>query len=140
MSINPYLFFSGNCAEAFAFYSTVFGVDAQVMTNADLPPGTEGMPGPPTNVMHASIEIGGSFLMGSDDPSGDGGPRVGFAVAYTAPDVASVHRVVDALAEGGEVTMPVTETFWSPAFGMLTDRFGIAWMVDTVPVDAPPAG
>lgn len=132
MSFNPYLFFSGNCTEAFAFYSEVFGVPARVMTHADVPEGTETMPGvDPSLVMHASIELDGSFLMGSDDPSGTDGPKVGFSVSYTAPDVPAAHRVFDALAEGGEVTLPVSATFWAPAFGMLTDRFGVAWMIDT---------
>lgn len=137
MSFNPYLFFSGDCAEAFAFYSEVFGVEAQVMTNADLPEGSEPMPGAePGHVMHAAIALGGSLLMGSDDPSGTGGPKVGFSVSHTAPDVPAVHRIVEALADGGEVTMPVGATFWAPAFGMVTDRFGVGWMVDTYPADA----
>lgn len=137
MSFNPYLFFSGDCAEAFAFYSEVFGVEAQVMTNADVPP-EDAMPDvDPSTVMHASIGLGGSYLMGSDDPSGDGGPKAGFSVSYTAPDVEAVQRTFDALAVGGEVMMPVGPTFFSPAFGMLTDRFGVAWMVDTFPTDGP---
>lgn len=136
MSFNPYLFFSGDCAEAFAFYARVFGVDATVMTHGDLPADAERMPGAdPSHVMHASIELDGSFLMGSDDPTGDGGVKVGFAVSYSAPDVDAVHRTVAALAEGGAVTLPVTPTFWSPAFGMLVDRFGITWMVDTAAVE-----
>lgn len=139
MSFNPYLFFSGDCAEAFAFYSRVFGADAQVMTNADVPPGTDPMPDDPSSVLHASIELGGSYLMGSDDPSGDGGPKAGFAVSYSAPDADAVQRIFDALAEGGAVTMPVGPTFFSPAFGMLTDRFGVAWMIDTFAAEADPA-
>jgi PhnB protein len=131
MSFNPYLFFSGDCAEAFAFYSDVFGVQARVMTNADIPAGSESMPdADPNLVMHASIELDGSFLMGSDDPTGTGGPKVGFSVSHTAPDVSTAKRILDALAEGGEVVMPMSETFWAQAFGMVTDRFGVAWMVD----------
>lgn len=137
MSFHPYLFFSGDCAEAFAFYSEVFGVEARVMTNGDVPPG-DAMPDvDPSTVMHASIELDGSYLMGSDDPSGDGGPKKGFSVAYTAPDAEAVQRTFDALAVGGEVTMPVGSTFFSPAFGMLTDRFGVSWMIDTFSLDAP---
>lgn len=135
MTFNPYLFFSGNCAEAFARYSEVFGVEAQVMTHADLPPDAEPMPGAePHHVMHAAIAIGGSFLMGSDDPTGTDGPKVGMAVSYTAPDVESVSRVLEALAaDGGEITMPAEATFWSPAFGAVTDRFGISWLIDSNP-------
>ncbi len=138
MAFNPYLFFSGDCAEAFALYSKVFGVEAEVMTHADLPPDAEPMPGAePHHVMHAAIAIGDSFLMGSDDPTGTGGPKVGMAVSYTAPDIESVHRVVDALAaDGGTVDMPVEATFWAPAFGGVTDRFGVAWLIDVAHEDS----
>lgn len=135
MSFNPYLFFSGNCAEAFAFYGEVFGIAPTVMTNADVPPGSDPMPGDASTVMHASIPLNGSYLMGSDDPSGDDGAKTGFAVSYSASDPADAHKVFDALAQGATVTMPVGETFWSPAFGMLTDRFGVAWMIDTTPAE-----
>ncbi len=132
MSFNVYLFFSGDCADAFAFYSDVFGVEARVMTNSDLPPDAEPMPGAsPTDVMHASIDLGDSHLMGSDDPTGDGGARSGFSVSYTAPDVDTAAQIFEKLGAGGTVTMPLTPTFWAPAFGMLTDRFGIPWMIDT---------
>lgn len=137
MSFNPYLMFSGDCAEAFRFYGSVFGVEPRIMTNADTPPGEEGMTGAPADaVMHASIELNGSFLMGSDDPSGDGGPKVGFAVSYSASDPADARRIFDGLADGGTVGMPISETFWSPAFGMLTDRFGVPWMIDTAPAES----
>lgn len=130
MSFDPYLFFSGDCAEAMAFYSEVFGVEAEVMTHADLPPDAEPMPGAePHHVMHASIAMNGALLMASDDPSGTGGPKEGFAISYTAADEAEVERVCNALAEGGRVDMPVEATFWSPAFGAVTDRFGVSWMV-----------
>lgn len=134
MSFNPYLFFSGDCAEAFAFYGDVFGVEPRVMKTGDMPPGEDAMPGADADtVMHASIELNGAFLMGSDDPSGDGGPKAGFAVSYTAADASDANRVFAALGEGGTVTMPIEETFWSPAFGVVMDRFGVAWMVDTMP-------
>jgi PhnB protein len=132
MSFSPYLFFSGNCAEAFQRYHEIFGGELQVMTHADLPEGAQPMPGAePHHVMHASIRIGSSFLMGSDDPTGDGGPKVGVAVAYSAPDVAETKRIFDALSDGGEVQMKVEPTFWSPAFGACVDRFGVSWMLDT---------
>lgn len=132
MSFNPYLMFSGDCAEAFAFYGEVFGVVPEIMRIGDVPGGESGMPdADPSMIMHASIELNGSYLMGSDDPSGDGGPKLGFAVSYTAPDPAAAEGLFAALAQGGTVTMPMASTFWSPAFGMLTDRFGVSWMVDT---------
>lgn len=137
MSFNPYLMFSGDCADAFRFYGTVFGIEPRIMTNAEAPPGEEGMEGLPADmVMHAAIELNGAFLMGSDDPSGDGGPKTGFAVSYSATDPADAQRIFDGLADGGNVIMPVEATFWSPAFGMLTDRFGVPWMIDTSPAES----
>lgn len=137
MTFSPYLFFSGDCAEAFALYSDVFGAEAQVMTMGEAP-GDEGFPdADPSMVMHASIDLNGSMLLGSDDPTSDGGPKSGYSVAFTAPNEAEVHRIFNALADGGEVTMPIEATFWSPAFGMVTDRFGVAWMIDTYG-DTPP--
>ncbi|HWL41496.1 MAG TPA: VOC family protein [Ilumatobacter sp.] len=136
MSFNPYLFFTDNCAEAFEFYGSVFGIEPQIMRNSDVPPGEEGMDGAgPDVVMHASIELNGSYLMGSDDPTGDGGPKAGFSVSYTATDAANAHQIFDGLADGGQVGMPVSETFWSPAFGMLTDKYGVSWMIDTAPAE-----
>jgi PhnB protein len=135
---HPYLFFSdGRCREAFTRYQEIFGGRLDVMTNADVPDG-EGMPdAEPTMVMHAALVDGDAILLGSDDPTGDGGPRVGSSVSYTAADLTAGARVFDALAEGGEVTLPFGETFWSKGFGMCTDRFGVPWMVG---VDAPPEG
>ncbi|MGH9230481.1 MAG: VOC family protein [Acidimicrobiales bacterium] len=133
MSFHPYLFFSGDCAAAFQRYHEIFGGNLQVMTNADLPDDVERMPGAePQHVMHSSLTLGESrLLMGSDDPTGTGGPKVGISVAYVAVDEGEAKRVFDALADGGETTMPFGTTFWSRGFGMCTDRFGIPWMVDT---------
>lgn len=132
MSFNPYLFFSGDCGAAFRFYGEVFGVEPRIMTGADVPPGESGMEGLGADqVMHAAIEINGGLLMGSDDPTGTGGAKTGIAVSYSAADAAEVRRVFDALAEGGTVDMPVEATFWSAAFGALTDKFGVPWMIDT---------
>jgi PhnB protein len=138
MSFSPYLFFSGDCAEAFKHYHEIFGGELNVMTNADLPDGQEPMTGAkPEHVMHASIKLGEGFLMGSDDPTGTGGPKVGSAVAFTSPDETEGKRIFDTLAAGGEVTMPFGATFWSRGFGMCTDRFGVPWMVNTA--GEPPA-
>ena len=133
MSFHPYLFFSnGQCTEAFQHYHEIFGGELQIMTNADTPDGEDSMPGAePHHVMHASIGIRGGFLMGSDDPTGDGGPKTGIAVAYSAPDAQEGKRVFGALAEGGETFMPFEPTFWSKGFGSCLDRFGVNWMVDT---------
>jgi PhnB protein len=132
MPVHPYLFFSGDCADAFARYEKIFGGTLEVMTHADLPEGAEPMPGAePHHVMHAALTWDDCMIMGSDDPTGDGGPKTGVAVTYTAPDVDTAKRVLADLAEGGELQMPFEATFWSPGFGACLDRFGIPWMVDT---------
>ena len=132
MSISPYLFYSGDCAEAFRFYQSVLGGDLQVMTNADAPADVDQMPGAaPTQVMHAALTLPDALLMGSDDPTGDGGRKTGVAVVYTAPDAASARGIFDALSAGGEVQMAFETTFWSKGFGVFTDRFGVPWMIDT---------
>lgn len=137
MAFNAYVLFSdGKCAEAFERYKEVFGGEVTIMRMGDVPP-DQRMPGADDDtVMHASLTVGDALLMGSDDPTGDGGPKVGFSVAYTAPDAATANEVFNALADGGEVTMPMSETFWSKAFGMVNDRFGVPWMID---VEEPPA-
>ena len=132
MPVTPYLFFSGDCADAFARYQEIFGGELQVMTHADLPEGAEPMPGAePHHVMHAALMFDDAMIMGSDDPTGDGGPKTGVAVTYTAPDEDAAKAAFDALADGGEITMPFEKTFWSAGFGACNDRFGVPWMVDT---------
>jgi PhnB protein len=127
MAFHPYLFFSGNCREAFTRYNEIFGGELFVMTMGEAPGETP--PGADPNlVIHAALTIGDALLMASDDPTGDGGPKVGISVSYNSPDPDEVRRVFDALADGGEVSQPLIETFFSPAFGMCTDRFGIPWM------------
>jgi PhnB protein len=139
MSFNPYVFFSDHqCREAFEHYHGIFGGELQIMANTDVPEGVEQMPGAaPDDVMHASIALGGGFLMGSDDPTGDGGPKAGVAVAYSAPDEQVGKRVFEALAEGGETFMPFAPTFFSKGFGSCLDRYGVNWMVD---VEGAPEG
>ncbi|MBA4608964.1 VOC family protein [Aeromicrobium sp. Marseille-Q0843] len=131
MAINTYLFFSGGtCAEAFERYRDILGGDLSITRMSEVPQDSR-MPGSdPDSVMHAALVFGDRMLMGSDDPTGDGGPRLGFSVAYTAPDTETAQRVFGALAEGGETTMPLEPTFWSAAFGTCTDRYGVPWMVD----------
>ncbi|MFT3663199.1 MAG: VOC family protein [Gordonia sp. (in: high G+C Gram-positive bacteria)] len=107
MAFIPYLFFSGDCAEAFARYREIFGGELTVMRNSQTP---EPMPGAGDFVMHASLVLpDGTTLLGSDDPTGDGGPKVGFSVSHSAPDVDAARTVHAALADGGQVTMPLEE-------------------------------
>lgn len=138
-TMSVHLNFKGNCKEAFAFYQKVFGTGAPFqMTYKDAP---HGMPVPPEmgdKVMHASIPLGEGRLMGCDVPEGRSTPLGGFQVCVESKDAAEVRRIYDALQEGGSVQMPLDKTFWSPLFGMCTDRFGVAWMV-SVPNDPMPA-
>jgi PhnB protein len=129
MAFHPYLFFGSTCRAAFTRYQEIFGGELQIVTTADMPEG-ERMEGAPADaVMHAALMVGDALLMGSDDPTSDGGPVKGMVVSYSATDVDDAKRVFEALAEGGEVNLPVSETSWSPAFGMCIDRFGTPWMV-----------
>lgn len=135
MAFIPYLAFSGNCREAFTRYHEIFGGDLNVMTFADGPPDAAPPGGvKPDAVMHASLTFGDHSLMGADDPSGgfDGSVH-GMCVAFTLSDPSEAKRVFDGLSRGGEVQMPLGETFFSPAFGMFTDRFGTPWMIMTEP-------
>ena len=129
MAFHPYLFFGGNCREAFTRYQEVFGGELVLLTPNDMP-AEERPPGGGDFIMHAALMIDGNLLMASDDPTADNfGPVQGMQVNVSCPDAGEAKRVFDALAQGGTVTMPVTATSWSPAFGMCTDRFGTPWMV-----------
>jgi PhnB protein len=132
MAFRPYLAFAGNCREAFTRYQQVFGGELVVLGMGDMP-SDAGAPPPgakPDAVMHAALTNGDDVLMGADDPSGGFDGHVhGMCVNWSALDTAEVKRVFKALSEGGEVQMPLGETFFSPAFGMCIDRFGTPWMI-----------
>ena len=141
MSFTPYLNFDGDCAEAFAFYADLFGGAIVYQTTFGEMESMEDMPPLPeearNRIMHAQLQLGGGRLMGSDAfPGGDeacGGPYQrpqGMWVSVEAEDAAQGKRFFDGLAQGGEIHMPYAETFWSPGFGMVRDRFGILWMVN----------
>lgn len=130
MAFHPYLFFSGTCRQAFTRYQEIFGGELVLLPMSDMA-SDEPLPAEHADlIMHAALSFEGHLLMGSDDPTGDGGPMRGVAVNYTVPAVAGATRVFDALADGGQVTTPMAETFWSPMFGMCVDRFGAPWMVN----------
>ena len=132
MAFHPYLFFGGNCREAFTRYEEIFGGELFLLTMKDAP--GDSPPGQEDLIIHAAITIGDALLMGSDDPTAeDFGPVQGMQVTYATGDAGDAKRVFDALAEGGEVRQPLEETFFSPAFGMCVDRFGTPWMVSTAP-------
>ena len=130
--VQPYLFFGGRCEEAIAFYRDAVGAEPGMLMRFDQSPDPvpEGMlaPGFERKVMHAEFRLGDSTVLASDGCDAGKG-FAGFSLALTVPTVAEAERAFARLADGGQVTMPLAKTFWSPMYGMLTDRFGIAWMV-----------
>jgi PhnB protein len=130
MAFRPYLAFGGNARAAFTRYAEIFGGDLVLLTMADAPPEASPPGVDPDLIMHAALTVGDQLLMGADEPTGEFGGEVrGMCLNYEAPNPAEAARVFDALAEGGHVQMPLGETFFSPAYGMCTDRFGTPWMV-----------
>jgi PhnB protein len=133
--IQPYLFFGGRCEEALEFYRMALGAQVDFLMRykespepqppVRLPPGFE------NKVMHATFRIGATTLMASDGCE-EGPSFGGFSLSLAVPTKAEADRAFAALATGGQVRMPLTKTFWSPCFGMLTDRFGLGWMVSVV--------
>lgn len=131
-AVNPYLFFSGRCEEALAFYTRA--IDAQVGMvvhfNESPEPPPPGMlaPGFEKKVMHAELLVGKTRILASDGCD-DTSRFSGFSLALSLPTVKAVEQAFEALAEEGHVSMPLSKTFWSESYGMLTDRFGVNWMV-----------
>ena len=133
MLVQPYLFFDGRCDEAIEFYKKAVGAEVtMVMRNKDAPeqppPGTL-PPGSENKVMHAELRIGDSSVMASDGHARGNPVFQGFSLSITVKDEAEAKRRFDALAQGGQVQVPLGKTFFSPAFGMLADKFGVGWMV-----------
>ncbi|MBI3367915.1 MAG: VOC family protein [Burkholderiales bacterium] len=129
-TLDAYLTFDGTCAEAMRFYErTLGGKMVMMMTNAESPMADQCAPGTGDRILHAALDIDGRILMASDAMSGQpyGGIK-GVTLSLSYASEAEARRVFDAMAAGGQVTMPMQKTFWSEAFGMLVDRFGVAWM------------
>ena len=130
--LTPYLFFGGRCEEALAFYRDAVGAEVEMLMRFDESP----EPPPPgmlpagfeKKVMHASFRVLGVLLMASDG-CGEASKSVGCHFSLAVPTEAEARKAFDALAVGGNVEMPIGKTFWSPCFGMLTDKFGIGWKV-----------
>jgi PhnB protein len=129
----PYLFFNGRCEEALEYYAKALGAEVQMMMrfkdSPEKPQCPEGSAPPPDKVMHACIKVGNGALMASDGME-NGGPRFGgFSLSFEAKDEADARRRFDALAQDGQVQMPMAETFFARAFGVVQDKFGVSWMV-----------
>lgn len=130
--VEPYLFFGGRCAEALEFYRSAIGAEIIMsMRFSDspepMPPGVL-QPGFEDKVMHSSFRVGDTELMASDGCD-DKSSFSGFSLSLTVETEAEADSAFAALADGGQVTMPLGKTFWSPRYGMLVDRFGVNWMV-----------
>ena len=132
--VQAYLFFDGRCEEALDFYRKAVGaqVDAVIKIKDSPDPAARGS-ALPDKVMHASFRIGETTVMASDGQCGGKPSFEGFALSITTPTEADADRLFAALADSGQVQMPLAKTFFSPKFGMVTDRFGVAWMVFVAP-------
>lgn len=137
--IEPYLFFNGRCDEALEFYKSALGAEVQMVMrfkeSPDAPPPGMVPPGFEDKIMHANFRVGSTTIMASDGCSKEAPRFEGFSLSLAVGTEAEADRYFNALAEGGKVQMPLGKTFWSPRFGMLEDRFGIAWMINVVPAD-----
>ena len=137
MQVQPYLLFDGRCEEAVEFYRRVLGAEVtMLMRFKDSPqPHEPGAlpPGAGDKVMHASIRIGESTVLASDGRC-QGLPNFqGFSLSLTVQKDAEAERLFASLADGGQVQMPLTKTFFSSRFGMVADRFGVSWMIYVAP-------
>jgi PhnB protein len=131
LKVQPYLFFEGRCEEAIGFYRGALGAEVtELMRSGDSPDPSMRLPGGEEKIIHASLRIGDLTVMASDGRCRGQPSFQGFSLALTVPDRAAADRLASALAEnGGQVLMPLGETFFSPAFGMVSDRFGVSWMI-----------
>lgn len=130
----PYLFFTGNCEEALGFYKSVLGGEiVEIMRMKDVPANAGGPPVTPeteNKVMHATFKSGSVSFMASDASPGKQYGEGPISLSLGLDDAVEGQRIFDALAQGGTVEMPFADMFWGAKFGMLTDRFGIDWMIN----------
>jgi PhnB protein len=130
MQVEPYLFFDGRGEEALEFYRQALGAEVTAVMRYRESPEPEMVPaGAEDKIMHAVFRVGESTVMVSDDCTGH--PTFqGFSLALSVTEPAEAERLFSALADRGQVQMPLAKTFWSPLFGMVTDRFGVSWMIN----------
>jgi len=131
--VETYLFFDGRCEEAIEFYRRALGAEVNMMMRfEDSPePPQPGMcpPGSENKIMHATLRFGDTIVMASDGRCAGKPAFEGFALSLAAANAAEADRLFAALADGGQVQMPLAKTFFSPRFGMVADRFGVSWMI-----------
>jgi PhnB protein len=140
MLVQPYLFFEGRCEEALDFYRRALGAEVTMLMRfkeaPEQPPPGAVPPGSENKVMHAAFRIGETTVMASDGHCQQKASFQGFSLSISVDDEATADRLFAALADGGQVRMPLGKTFFSPKFGMVADRFGVGWMVIVVPPGA----
>ena len=131
MQVNAYLLFDGRCEEAFRFYEKCLNGKIVAMLTHKGTPAEQHVPAKWVDkILHARLDIGDQVLMASDTPPDRYEKPAGFSVSLQVKTPAEAERLFNALAEKGQIRMPLEKTFWSPSFGMLVDRFGIPWMIN----------
>jgi PhnB protein len=140
MQVQPYLSFEGRCEEAIEFYKKALGAEVEMMMrfkdSPEQPSGNDGCASPAgaeNKVMHSSFKIGDTVVMATDGHCNGKANFQGISLTLNPSTEPEANRLFNALSEGGEVRMPMTKTFFSPAFGMVADRFGVSWMVVVAP-------
>ncbi|HEX3506338.1 MAG TPA: VOC family protein [Xanthobacteraceae bacterium] len=130
MQVQPYLFFDGRADEAIEFYKKAVGATPRMLMRfKDAPDQSMITPESKDKVMHAAVDIGDTTVLISDGHCAGQMEFKGFSLAYSARNESEADKVFGALSDGGKVTMPLAKTFFSPRFGMLTDKFGVGWMI-----------
>jgi PhnB protein len=133
MQVQTYLFFEGRCEEALEFYQASLGAELGMLMrfreNPDDPEQTMFPPGAEDKVMHASMRIGETTVLLSDGRCNGSPDFTGMSLTLVVPSEVEAERVYKALAESGQIRMPLRKTFFSPAFGMVADKFGVGWMI-----------
>ena len=131
MELSPYLIFNGNCEAAFRLYEQLLGGRIELMMrNGESPMANETPPELKDKILHVRMLVRGQALMGSDAPPGRFEKPQGAWVSLSVDSTSEAERVFKALADGGSTVMPLEKTFWAEAFGMVTDKFGIKWMIN----------
>ena len=131
MHVNPYLVFNGDCEMAIKFYQQTLGGEiTMMMTHAGTPMEAHAPKEWQGKILHASLKIGDTVLMGSDAPPERYEKPKGFSVSLVLDDTGEAERIFKTLSEGGSVQMPIQQTFWAARFGMLVDKYAIPWMIN----------
>lgn len=130
MNVRTYLNYGGNCGEAFRFYEqNLGGKIGFMMTFGQMPDPSQAPPGMENGVLHAQIEVGGATILASDVPPDRFQPMRSAYLCLSVDSDSEAERIYGLLSDGGEVFMPIQETFFATRYGILRDRFGTSWMV-----------